>query len=79
MPSRSPRCPTVPSCSTDGDPYLVLGDELLLWSPSGYAARRPRPATGTATVITPASLVDVLRAGWHDAAVPLLHPAATGM
>jgi streptogramin lyase len=60
----------------DGDPYLVAGDELRLWSPSGYAARRLRPARGTAAVITPPSLVEVLRAGWTDAAVPLLHPSA---
>jgi len=60
----------------DGDPYLVLGPDLLLWSPSGYAARRPRPPRGQATVITPPSLVDVLRAGWTDAAVPLLHPTS---
>jgi hypothetical protein len=60
----------------DGDPYLVLGDRLLLWSPSGYAARRPRPPRGTATVITPPSLVEVLRSGWRDAAVPLLHPSS---
>jgi hypothetical protein len=60
---------------SDGDPYLVLGRQLLLWSPSGYAAPRQRPAHGTATVITPPSLVEVLRAGWRDAAVPLLHPS----
>ena len=60
---------------TDGDPYLVLGRELLLWSPSGYAARRPRPR-GSAEVVTPPSLVAVLRAGWDGAAVPLLHPSA---
>ena len=59
-----------------GDPYLVLGRELLLWSPSGYAARRPRPARGPAVVVTPPSLVAVLRAGWDGAAVPLLHPSA---
>jgi len=58
----------------DGDPYLVRGDELLLWSPSGYAGRRPRPG-GRATVITPPSLVEVLRTGWSGA-VPLLHPSA---
>ena len=60
----------------DGDPYLVAGDELRLWSPSGYAARRLRPARGTAAVITSPSLVEVLRAGWTGAAVPLLHPSA---
>jgi hypothetical protein len=59
----------------DGDPYLVLGRELLLWSPSGYAARRPRPR-GSAEVVTPPSLVAVLRAGWDGAAVPLRHPSA---
>jgi hypothetical protein len=59
----------------DGDPYLVLGRELLLWSPSGYAARRPRPR-GSAEVVTPPSLVAVLRAGWDGAAVPLLHLSA---
>jgi hypothetical protein len=59
----------------DDDPYLVLGRELLLWSPSGYAARRPRPR-GSAEVVTPPSLVAVLRAGWDGAAVPLLHPSA---
>ncbi len=59
----------------EGDPYLVLGAELLLWSPSGYAGRRPRPA-GAAEAITPPSLLAVLRAGWSDAAVPLLHPSA---
>jgi hypothetical protein len=57
-----------------GDPYLVRGDQLLLWSPSGYAGRRPRPG-GRATLITPPSLVAVLRAGWSGA-VPLLHPSA---
>jgi hypothetical protein len=59
----------------DGDPYLVLGTTLLYWSPSGYAARRPRPVRGRAVVITPPSLVAVLRAGW-DPVVPLLHPSA---
>jgi hypothetical protein len=59
----------------DGAPWLVLGDQLLRWSPAGYDARRPRPGGGAATVITPPSLVGVLRRGW-DGAVPLLHPSA---
>jgi hypothetical protein len=56
------------------EPWLVLGDELLRWTPGGYPARVTRP-TGCATVITPPSLVAVLRRGWHGA-VPLLHPSA---
>jgi hypothetical protein len=59
----------------DGAPRLVRGDELRAWTPAGYAARVARPARERATVITPPSLVDVLRAGWQGA-VPLLHPTA---
>jgi hypothetical protein len=60
----------------DGAPRLVLGDRLLGWSPAGYTAALPRPA-GRARLITPPSLVAVLRAGWAGA-VPLLHPSAQG-
>jgi hypothetical protein len=56
----------------DGEPWLVLGDGVLRWSQGGYTTRQPRPARGDAEVITPASLVEVLRAGWQ----PLLHPSA---
>jgi hypothetical protein len=59
----------------DGEPWLVRGDALLRWSPAGYAARVPR-ATAEATVITPPSLVAVLRTDWRSA-VPLLHPSAS--
>ncbi|MCW3066668.1 MAG: hypothetical protein JWN32_3840 [Solirubrobacterales bacterium] len=60
----------------DGAPHLVLGAQLLRWTPAGYVTRTPRPAHADATVITPPSLLDVLRSGWHGA-VPLLHPSAT--
>ncbi|HEX5617606.1 MAG TPA: hypothetical protein VFX51_04265 [Solirubrobacteraceae bacterium] len=56
----------------DGEPWLVLGDELLRWTPGGYAARIARPRRST--VITPPSLITVLRQGWQGA-VPLLHPS----
>jgi hypothetical protein len=55
-------------------PWLVLGDELRRWTPAGYTERAARK-TGRATVITPPSLVEVLRSGWSGA-VPLLHPTA---
>jgi hypothetical protein len=60
---------------TEGAPSLVIGRELMTWTPGGYAARRPRPARQWALVITPPSLVEVLRAGWQPL-VPLLHPSA---
>jgi hypothetical protein len=59
----------------DGDPHLVLGRHLLRWTPSGYTARRPRPASGRIEAITPSSLIAVLAAGW-EGAVPLMHPSA---
>jgi len=59
----------------DGAPRLVLGAELLRWTPAGYSERTPRPAGGDTVLITPPSLVAVLRAGWEPL-VPLLHPTA---
>ena len=56
-------------------PYLVRGEELLGWSPAGYDARIARPAQTKAAVITPPSLLAVLRADWQSL-VPLLHPTA---
>ncbi|MGZ4387806.1 MAG: hypothetical protein ACXVZL_00320 [Gaiellaceae bacterium] len=59
----------------DREPWLVLGPQLLRWTPGGYAERVPRPARERAEVVTPPSLVEVLRAGWEPL-VPLLHPSA---
>ena len=61
----------------DGEPRLVLGGEVLAWTPAGYAERVPRPAGADAEVVTPPSLVAVLRAGWEPL-VPLFHPSARG-
>ena len=59
----------------DGEPCLVLGASLLAWTPAGYATRSPRPAGDQVLLITPPSLVAVLRTGW-DPVVPLVHPSA---
>ena len=56
------------------EPWLVLAGELLMWTPAGYAESRPR-GPGMARLLTPPSLVEVLRAGW-EGVVPLLHPTA---
>jgi hypothetical protein len=58
----------------DDRPSLVLGRELLRWTPAGYDRRVRRPS-GHAAAITPPSLVAVLRSGWRPL-VPLLHPTA---
>jgi hypothetical protein len=59
----------------DGKPELVLAGQLLAWHPAGYLERTTRPPGRQALVITPPSLVSVLRAGWQPV-VPLLHPSA---
>ena len=55
--------------------FLVLGSGLLRWSTDGYAERRARPGRGATTLITPPSLVGILRSGWQGD-VPLVHPSA---
>jgi hypothetical protein len=57
----------------NGAPHLVLGTELLEWTPGGYVAARPR--RGEVSLITPPSLVAVLQRGWQGD-VPILHPSA---
>ena len=58
-----------------GAPFLVLGTHLLEWTPAGYTGRRPRPTRRDAVVITPPSLVEVLRR-MPEGAVTRLHPSA---
>jgi hypothetical protein len=74
MPSRA--LPDGTFVLSGGRPRLVLGDELLDWSPGGYRDPRRRPTCGEATVITPPLLVELLR-GERTPLVPLLHPSAT--
>ena len=60
----------------EGEPWLLLAGELHRWSPGGYTARTGRPS-GAATLITPPSLVHVLRTGWEGVVVPLFHPSVS--
>ena len=56
-------------------PYLVHAGRLLRWTAAGYAAPESTPSQGHAVVITPPSLVSILRNDWRPA-VPLFHPSA---
>jgi hypothetical protein len=58
----------------DTTPYLVLGRHLLEWTPAGYSGRVTR-RRGRAVLLTPPSLVAVLRTGWRPV-VPLVHPSS---
>jgi hypothetical protein len=55
----------------DGRAWLVFRDVLLAWSPDRYVERMRRP-TGEVEVLTPASIVAVLAAGYR----PGVHPSA---
>lgn len=55
----------------DGRDWLVLGRELLAWSPAGYGDRCPRPAAEV-TVLTPRCTVAAIAAGY----APEFHPSA---
>jgi hypothetical protein len=59
----------------DGRPWLILGSELLFWTPGGYTERTPRPG-GRGSVVTPPTSLHVLSAGWRGS-VPLVHPSAS--
>ena len=56
-----------------GRAWLVWGNSLLVWTPAGYKQRTRRPAGGLAEVITPPTLLALLRSEWTPL-VPLLHP-----
>jgi hypothetical protein len=58
----------------EGDAKLVLGNRLLRWTASGYRSPSSRPERSNAVVLTPPSLVALLRTGWRPC-VPLLHPS----
>jgi hypothetical protein len=56
----------------EGGVAWLLGETTMRpWSPAGYGQSRQRPS-GLATVLTPASTVAALRAGYQ----PVLHPSA---
>jgi hypothetical protein len=57
-----------------GVAHLVLGNDVLRWTPAGYVARRARPS-GTTALVTPPSIVALLADGW-EGSVPFLHPSA---
>jgi hypothetical protein len=52
--------------ATDSGPGVIAGDHLAVWDQHNniYRDRLPRPKTGTVTVLTPPSTVQILRAGY---------------
>ena len=54
------------------DAFAVREMRLLRWTPAGYASAQPRPRAIAADVLTPASILAVLKAGYS----PLWHKSA---
>ena len=48
----------------DNAAWVVWQDELLAWGDGGYTERRPRPKNDDVNVLTPPSIVALLRAGY---------------
>jgi len=57
----------------DGQAFAVRGSRLWLWAPDRYLQSRSRPHGIEVDVLTPQSIVTVLRRGY----VPLWHPSIT--
>jgi hypothetical protein len=57
-----------------GDAFAVREMRLLRWTAAGYASAQPRPRAIAADVLTPPSILAVLKAGFS----PLWHPSAAG-
>lgn len=55
--------------------WMVKGDALLRWAPSGYSETRPRPRTGVLVALTPPAILAILGAGyaprWHESVARL--------
>ena len=62
---RWPHLPDGAFVLVDGTPAVIVGRELVAWTPGGYGPPSERPLRGRATVITPPSTVAVLRAGYQ--------------
>jgi hypothetical protein len=58
--------------SLDGRAFAVRGNRLWLWAPEGYSQGRSRPRGTEVDVLTPPSILAVLRRGY----APLWHPSA---
>lgn len=66
------RLPDGAMIARDGEAFAVRGKSLLHWTPYGYDKALPRPHGTDVDVLTPPSIVAVLKRGY----APLWHPSA---
>ncbi len=64
--ARWERLPDGVFVTTNSGPAVVVGDHLAVWDQQSntYCEKLPRPTTGTVSVLTPPSIVQILRAGY---------------
>ncbi len=68
------RLPDGTMVDLDGDAWLVHGERLRRWTPGAYTDVAALEPARPAWVLTPATTVSILRAGY----APALHPTAIG-
>jgi hypothetical protein len=56
----------------NGAAFAVRGDQLICWTPAGYADAKSRPRGIDVDVLTPPSILSALAEGY----APLWHPSA---
>jgi len=66
------RLPDGAMVALDGEAFALRAGELMRWSPSGYTAGRKPPRGIAVDVLTPPSILSVLKDGY----LPLWHPSA---
>ena len=59
--------------SRDDKPFVIFKSGLYLWTPFGYDDVHPKPTSGKVTVLTPKSIVNTVRAGYHPEVSIHLH------
>jgi len=59
-----------------GQPFIVSGNVLALWTPEGYTGKQPRPMGSLVTVLTPEPAVRCIRAGYAPVIHPSIHAAS---
>jgi hypothetical protein len=63
--SWSERLPDGTFVLVDDGPAVVLGDAAVPWTTDGYGRARTRPRSGEVTLVTPPTIIDVLRGGYR--------------
>jgi hypothetical protein len=45
-------------------PYLLMHDQIFMWTPYGYETGQPLPSSSVVTLLTPKSTINAFRAGY---------------